>query len=82
MIHQLKIREEYYNNILNNKKKFEVRFNDRDYQVGDKIQFTKAVTNDGYENSIFTPTKYLIVYIHTGLGLLENYVVLGLEEIK
>ena len=35
MVHQLKIKRPYFMDILYNRKRFEVRFNDRNYQVGD-----------------------------------------------
>lgn len=35
MIHQLKIKRSYFADILYNRKRFEVRYNDRGYQVGD-----------------------------------------------
>jgi ParB family transcriptional regulator, chromosome partitioning protein len=39
MIHQLKIKQCYLFHILEGKKTFEVRKNDRDFQVGDIIKF-------------------------------------------
>lgn len=35
MIHQLKIKRSHFVDILYNRKRFEVRYNDRNYQVGD-----------------------------------------------
>ena len=40
-LHELKIKEEYWNAILRGDKTFELRKNDRDYQVGDLIHFIK-----------------------------------------
>lgn len=45
--HRLKIHEQYANAVLNGTKTFEVRKNDRGYEVGDKIVFD-VVTNEGY----------------------------------
>ena len=39
MIHNIKLREEYVDAVYNNEKPFEVRKNDRNYQVGDYIVF-------------------------------------------
>lgn len=36
-VHKVKIRPEYYEPVMNGKKTFEVRYNDRDYQVGDAL---------------------------------------------
>lgn len=37
MIHELKILPEYFNEIMYGRKKFEVRFNDRNFKVGDTL---------------------------------------------
>ena len=38
-LHELKIKDEYYEDIISGTKKAELRKNDRDYQVGDLIHF-------------------------------------------
>jgi ASC-1-like (ASCH) protein len=78
MIHKLKIQTNYLQHIYEGKKKFEVRLNDRDYQVGDFIIF------DEIPSPIDRPadeckTKFKIIYVHHGLGMQDNYVVLGIE---
>lgn len=45
--HRLKIQEQYADAVLNGTKTFEIRKNDRGYEVGDKIVFD-VVTNEGY----------------------------------
>ena len=45
--HRLKIQEQYADAVLNGTKTFEIRRNDRNFKVGDKIVFD-VVTNDGY----------------------------------
>jgi hypothetical protein len=35
--HELKTWKEYFIDVWENRKKFEVRYNDRDFQVGDKL---------------------------------------------
>lgn len=37
MRHELKLREQFYGSVLAGLKTFEVRFNDRNYQVGDVL---------------------------------------------
>ena len=41
-LHELKIKEEYLEDIKSGKKTFELRKNDRDYQVGDLIHFVEV----------------------------------------
>ena len=82
MIQVLKIKQQYADRIADRVKKFEVRKNDRDYQVGDIIRFN-VLDNEGYEHTDYSHplnnTEWQIIYIHTGLGMEKDYVVLGIE---
>lgn len=78
MIHKLKIEYKYWERISSGKKKFEVRYNDRDYQVGDSIEFEVIYVPEG--RVVFSDSsEFKITYIHSGLGMDKNYVVLGLK---
>jgi ASC-1-like (ASCH) protein len=68
MIHDLKIKNNYLNNLIIGKKKSEIRLNDRDYQVKDVLRFKNKFV-------------FEISHIHSGLGLKGNYVVLSLNYI-
>lgn len=85
MIQVLKIKQQYADRIVDRVKKFEIRKNDRDYQVGDIIRF-KVLDNNCYEhidiNHPLTDTEWDIIYIHTGLGMEKGYVVLGIEPVS
>ena len=76
-IHELKISPKYFEDVDANKKRFELRKDDRDYQVGDLIALKE------YENGEYTgrEIKYLpIVYILRDVpeyGLKEGYCILG-----
>lgn len=70
MVHKLKIEANYLSNLLEGKKKAEIRYNDRDYQPGDILEFW-----DHEKGTI----HFRISHIHSGLGLQEGYVVLSLE---
>ena len=41
-IHVLKILVEYYSAVVSGAKKFEIRYNDRDYKVGDILRLTEG----------------------------------------
>lgn len=73
--HLLKIKDTFMAAIFSGDKTFEVRFNDRDFQKGDHIQFLDEAGN----RQIIE--YYEITYIHSGLGMLENYVVLGIRKL-
>lgn len=78
-IHKIKLGKEYCDSVYYGDKTFEVRYNDRGYQKGDLIRFIPV---DGLY-SIFHPIsdkEYEITYVHSGFGLEEMFVVLGIKE--
>ena len=79
MTHEIKIVKSYADAIVDGRKKFEVRLNDRGYNAGDKVKF--LVREDGFENYDHPLYEciYDITYVHSGLGMKENYVVFGIE---
>lgn len=81
MIHVVKIQKKYADRIIDATKTFEVRYNDRDYQVGDYLHF-KVLTETGYgidTTHMLNDSEWRIVYVHSGLGMEKGYVVLGIE---
>ena len=83
MQHHLKIKQAYLYHILEGRKTFEVRKNDRDFQVGDIITFLPLISDDYnvYEYVDVVP-KYEIIYIHHGLGMQEGYVCMSIQRIN
>lgn len=82
--HLIKIKKIYFMRLIEEQKKFEVRLNDRDYQVGDILNFlilTDDMKNDQSKIE-YGDVSFKIIYVHHGLGMAENYVVLGVEAIK
>ena len=86
-LHNLKIKSEFFLDVEDGNKEFEVRYNDRDYNVGDLINF---IPIDDYNEPIEiigvdTNNLYRIKYILTDKdfpdGLKEGYVVLGIQRI-
>ena len=76
MRHRLKIEDVYYENIVSEVKDFEVRFNDRDYQKGDEIEFTNV-------SGVFEREGvWRIKHIHSGYGMDDKFVILGIERIN
>ena len=72
MEHFLKIRDEFATDLFCGDKKAEIRFNDRDYRVGDFLIFWHDLPER---------KKMRITHIHSGLGLQEGYVVLSVERV-
>lgn len=77
MQHNLKIEEQYLENLLSGRKKAEIRINDRDYQVGDSLRF--------YHYDAQKYVTFGITHIHSGLGMDKSgcgYVCLSVERIE
>lgn len=77
-IHELKISPEYFEDVRWNNKRFELRKDDRDFEVGDMIRLFE------YKDGKYTGRKtgvYEIRYILRNCpeyGLAEGYCILGL----
>lgn len=88
MTHDIKILEQYANAIVDGRKNFEVRKNDRGYNAGDKVRFHVISQKDIYADSVCLNNHplnnriYKITYVHSGLGLENDYVVFGIKEYK
>ncbi len=72
----LKIAPEYFEAQLQGKKKFEIRRNDRDFQVGDKLRLNEW--DDGYTGRT---TTVRIEYM-TDYKQKPGYVVLGTKAVS
>lgn len=83
MLHEIKILDAYADAILDGRKTFEVRLNDRGYNAGDKVQFN-VIYSDGCSFSAHPLNNkiYEITYVHSGIGLEPNYVVFGIKPEK
>lgn len=86
--HRLKVLVKYADAIMNGTKTFEVRKNDRGYEVGDKIVFD-VVTNEGYAAPSGAAARhplngaaYRIDYILDDFeGLAQKYVALAISKV-
>ena len=81
-IHKIKIWDNYADAILCERKTFEVRYNDRGYRDGDLLEFTviDPALNEVRPEHPLHGKKYLVTYIHHGLGMEENYVIMAIKE--
>lgn len=78
MEHKLKIDEEYFEAVLNEKKNFEIRFNDRNFQIDDIVILQEITENREYTGREITAT---ISYI-TDFEQKEGFVVFSFKKIK
>ena len=82
MKHNLEIEQKYLVRILTGEKSFEIRKNDRDFQVGDEIEFLPLEDKnlDVYDLCNPIPT-YRIMYIYYGMGMAADYVAMSIIAI-
>ena len=91
-LHELKIKHEYLVEIALGNKTFELRKNDRDYQVGDLIHFIKipylvhTITGgDCVDVYIDDDALYRITYVLKDVpqyGLDKDYCILGIKKLE
>ena len=90
-LHELKIKHEYLIDVALGKKTFELRYNDRDYQVGDLIRFIDIGEDDTtttkcqYEPNIDENTLYRITYVLKNVekyGLDKDYCILAIKKLE
>lgn len=78
MIHQLKTWPEYFNKIVSGYKKFELRKNDRDFDVGDTLVLQEwDPSKDSYTGEIYT---VVVSYILRGdsFGIDNEYCIMSI----
>ena len=78
-IHELKIAPSYFEDVIYNRKKFEVRRNDRGYKLDDYLWLREYDT--GCQEYSGREVVVKIIYmLEDFVGLKENYVVLGISS--
>lgn len=78
-LHNLKIKSEYAIAKLSGDKPFEIRFNDRDFKVGDLIRYT--CTDNKIVDEEISKKLYCIAYI-TDYEQKDGYIVFCDKEFK
>lgn len=92
-LHEIKIKAEYYERVTSpynqNRKTFEIRKNDRDYQEGDLVKFIvinegtkKQIAIDRYNSSL---NLFRITYVlkdAVEYGLQEGYCIFSITPVK
>ncbi|MGC5027416.1 DUF3850 domain-containing protein [Tsukamurella sp. DT100] len=75
MKHLLKVEDRWLQRVRAHEKTAEVRYDDRDFQAGDTIEFLTA------DNGFYTGVERRITHVLRGVeGLDDGYVMLSLED--
>lgn len=78
MDHTIKTLQPYYDDVVNGKKNFEIRRNDRHYQVGDKLILMEYDAR-GITGRSITKTISYILKDCPQYGLYDGYCILGIS---
>ena len=78
MVHELKIAPNYFEKVVSKEKSFEVRYNDRDFKIGDILKLMEYVDGSYTGQSIYVKVTYILREFE---GLQPNFVALSIELI-
>lgn len=82
MTHHIKLNFHYADAVLSGQKNFEIRYNDRGYQRGDKVCFNVV---DECGTTVCHPLSretFIITYLIHGFGLEQGWCVFGIKSLK
>lgn len=80
MVHKLKILPEYFEEVLKKNKTFELRKDDRNYKVGDKLRLLEVdVENENYTGRECTRTILYILKNVEKYGLKTGFLILAMK---
>ena len=74
--HDLKLQSRYYDDVMMGRKTFELRKNDRDYQVGD-VFVLREFDNNRYTGRYFIQVIGYILKECPQYGLMDGYCIFG-----
>ncbi len=78
MLHELKLSTEFFDDVSNFKKSFEIRKNDRNYKIGDILGFNEY----DLDNSVYTGRScfcYVEYVFNHSDYVIDDYVILGIR---
>ena len=86
MVHDIKIEHKHFNDILNLRKRFEIRYNDRDFQVGDTLRLNQLTpTQNKREKATYTGnilTVKVNYILKDFIGLTQGYVAMKIVRLQ
>lgn len=77
-VHKLKLQQPFFDDVFYNRKEFEVRKNDRDFKIGDRLQLLEVVEEGNPQRFVLKDIKYILNGGQYGID--KDYIVLGLCE--
>lgn len=85
MLHEVKINKEYFEAVRNNKKRFEIRKDDRNYKIGDMMLLKEIIPTGKDNKMMYTGDEELVKITYKldggSYGLEKGYCILSIERI-
>ena len=78
--HLLKLADKYWESVENGLKTFEVRYNDRDFKVGDHVKFRRV--NSEEEMGLTFIITYLLTHEDFPQGIPEGWCVFAIDKME
>lgn len=79
-LHNVKLSKEYFNDVACGDKKFEVRLNDRDYKINDRLILNEVILENNLPVYTGRSINTTITYILDNNNYLKDgYVILGID---
>lgn len=75
--HDLKILPEYFEGVISGKKRFELRKNDRNYEIGDTFILREWKQDVGYTGRYFLQSISYVIKNCPEYGLMDGYAIFG-----
>jgi ASC-1-like (ASCH) protein len=80
MTHRVKTLQPYFNDVKVGHKTFELRMNDRDYQVGDVLLLEEWSKEHNYTGRVILKIVSYVLKNCPEFGLMDGYCILGLID--
>lgn len=81
MEHSLKTLQPYFNDVKSGSKTFEIRKNDRNFEIGDTI-LLQEYHDGGYTGAVIRRIITYVLIDAEQFGLMDEYAILGIKELK
>ncbi|MBO5145032.1 MAG: DUF3850 domain-containing protein [Lachnospiraceae bacterium] len=75
--HDIKILPKFFEDVYSDRKAFEIRKDDRDYQIGDSVTFREWDLEHGYTGSEITVGIIYVLRNCPEYGLMDGYCIFG-----
>jgi len=82
MTHRLKVAPEFWGDLYSGAKTFEIRKNDRDYQVGDFLELNAYDKSQDKFINTYKTLFFKVSCVFNAFGLQDGFVCLGLKQLK